>query len=91
MLDNTKLLYIKHCYPIIAIDPNNKAKVYEKVSCFLKEHPSFNQACISTAILKNKPYKGYKFLKLGTESHELLETLKDTEATTELEMVNVNA
>lgn len=91
VLDNTKLLSIKCFYPIIVIDPNNKAKVYERVSCFLKEYPNFYQASISAAILKNKLYKGYKFLKLGTESHELLETLKGTEATTELETIDVNA
>lgn len=90
-LDNTKLLDIKCFVPIIMVTPGGKPYVYERVSFCLRENPSFQQAAISAAITKNKPYRGYKFLRLGTESHELLESLKGIEATTQSETANVNA
>ena len=91
-LDNSKLLHITKNYPIIqvSLDGKYKIKVWNTASEAAKY---FNtQSCsITQACTKNKICKGYRWMRLGAKSSELLETLEDIEAKTELETINENA
>ena len=88
MLDNTKLLSINKHVPIIMITPEEKVYIYEGVTDCIKHNNILTQSNISVSINKNKKYKGYKFLRLGTESRELLGRLENIKTETELETIN---
>lgn len=91
-LDNSKLLSITKNYPVIQVSLDGKYKI--KVWNTAKEaadHVGVKSCAITQACAKNKICKGYRWMRLGTKSSELLETLEDTEAKTELETINENA
>lgn len=88
LLDNTKLLSITKHVPIIMIDPNQKVFIFESINDCIRKNSNLSQACVSNAIKNNKKYKGYKFLRLGTESRELLERLENIKTETELETID---
>jgi len=85
-LDNSKLLCITKNFPVLQISPDKSKilKISENASKMAKELGCF-QSNISYSILHNTPYKGYYFLRLGTESRELLETLEGVKTETESE------
>lgn len=86
-LDNSLLLSIKSWYPILMVTPSKEVEVFEKTRDCVR-HTGFSQPAISKAIKNQKPYRGYIFMRLGTESHELLESLEGTKTETELETVD---
>jgi hypothetical protein len=90
-LDNTKLLTITKNFPVLQLS-SDKTKILSIAENATKMAKSLGifQSNISYSIIHNTPYKGFYFLRLGTESRELLETLEGTETTAELETVNVN-
>lgn len=88
-LDNSKLLSIMKNYPVVQVSSDGKYKI--KVWNTAKEAATFLgcKSCeITQACKKNCIRKGYRWMRLGTKSSELLETLESIEAKTELETVN---
>lgn len=86
-LDNSKLLSIKQNYPIIQIDNNKAIKIWNTASNAAKVLNC--KSCeITQACKNNTRCRGYKWIRLGTKSSELLEYPEDIETETELETID---
>lgn len=81
-LDNSKLLKFKHNFPIMQIseDKSKCIKIWLKASDAAKEFNCLSY-CITQAIQKDKVFKGYRWIRLGTKLSEMLETplIKDNQ------------
>lgn len=88
-LDNSKLSGIAKNVPIlqVSLDKKKVIRIAENMVKMAKEI-GYEQPNISQSILHGRPYRGYYFLRLGTESRELLETLENAKTETELETVD---
>lgn len=91
-LDNTKLLTITKNYPIIQLSKDNKViNIWDKAASAAKTLRKCKSSEITQAALKGKTCRGYKWLRLGTKSSELLEHPEGIEAKSELETIDANA
>lgn len=92
-LDNSKLLSVKCFYPVVQIAPDKKTKL--KVFATCKEAARAvgvkSSSNIAYAAARGTRCKGFYWTRLGTKWSELLESPEGTEATTQSEMINVNA
>lgn len=91
-LDNSKLLSITKGYPVIQVSLDGRYKI--KVWNTAKEAADYfgvKSCAITQACAKSRMCKNYRWMRLGTKSSELLETLEDIKAKTELETIDENA
>lgn len=92
-LDNQKLLSVKCFFPVvqIAADKKTKIRVYATAREAAVNLGVKSSSEITYAAAKGTRCKGFYWTRLGTKWSELLESPEDIEATTELEMTDVNA
>ena len=81
-LDNTKLLSIKCCFPIvqISLDKKHGIRVFAS-SATAGKLLNLDGNSIADAVNKEKRYRGYYWTRVGTKWSELLEYPEDIEAT----------
>lgn len=90
-LDNSKLLLIKQNYPILQLSYEGDKII--KLWASAKDAASFlntKSSSITQAAIKNTRCKGYRWMRLGTKSSELLETPEDIKTKAEDANLNVN-
>lgn len=81
-LDNTKLLLIKHCFPIVQIAEDKKTiiNVFES-SAIAGKTLGFDGNSIADAVNRGLKYRNFYWTRLGTKWSELLESPEGTKAT----------